>query len=275
MSLTFNETKEILFALSVCPNKKLGQNFLIDQRVVAKSIEWASLQKGEAVVEIGPGCGTLTGELVNTGADVFAVEKDKAFYQYICGRYPTVRLVYGDALEVPVGSFDLERRYKVVANLPYAIASVWLDRILDQSQLPDVMVLLVQKEAADRWFSQAGTKSFCALSIALQSMYTLQSHMLVAKRCFYPQPGVDSVLLNLTKREDGVKFDAGYKQFLRSIFVHRRQQIGRACRETPSSFSNDFLKWLESRRIPSTIRAEAIELEDWVRFYQSVAASEY
>ena len=265
MAFSLSETREVLRRLGVYPKRKLGQNFLIDQRIVERSVQWAQIEPAEVVIEIGSGCGTLTDDLVKTGVRVFAVEKDPILARHVAQFFP-IDLLQADAVDFPVGNFDLAQPYKVVANLPYAIASVWLDKILELPRLPESLVLLVQKEAADRWFSESGCKSFGAIGIYLQAMYRLEQKCNVSKRCFYPQPKVDSVLLHIQKRADGYLFPKEFKQFIRTLFTHRRQQISRTCKETHAPFVDDFLNFLEKQKLPKTVRAEAVPLELWIEF---------
>ena len=265
MAFSLLETREILRRLGVCPKRKLGQNFLIDPLVVERSVRWARIEPSEVVIEVGSGCGTLTDDLVKTGARVFAVEKDPLLARHIAQSFP-IALLQADAVDFPVGNFDCSQSYKVVANLPYAIASVWLDKVLELPQLPVTMVLLVQKEAAERWFSESGCKSFGAIGIYLQAMYRLEQKCGVSKRCFYPQPKVDSVLLHIQKRTDGYLFPKEFKQFIRTIFTHRRQQIARACNGSSAPFADDFLHFLRKQNLPKTVRAEAVPLELWIAF---------
>ena len=265
MAFSLSETREILRGLGVCPKRKLGQNFLVDPRVPERSVQWAQVKSAEVVIEVGPGCGTLTDDLVKTGARVFAVEKDPILARHISEHFP-INILQADAVDFPVGNFDLAQPYKVVANLPYAIASVWLDRVLELPRLPKTLVLLVQKEAADRWFSEVGCKSFGAIGIYLQAMYRLEQKCGVSKRCFYPQPKVDSILLHIQKRADGYLFPKEFKQFIRTLFTHRRQQISRTCKETHAPFVDDFLNFLEKQKLPKTVRAEAVPLELWIEF---------
>ena len=265
MAFSLSETREILRRFGVCPKRKLGQNFLVDPRIVERSIQWAQVEPSEVVIEVGPGCGTLTDNLVKTGARVFAVEKDPILARHISEHFP-INILQADAVDFPVGNFDLAQPYKVVANLPYAIASVWLDRVLELPRLPKTLVLLVQKEAADRWFSEVGCKSFGAIGIYLQAMYRLEQKCGVSKRCFYPQPKVDSILLHIQKRADGYLFPKEFKQFIRTLFTHRRQQISRTCKETHAPFVDDFLNFLEKQKLPKTVRAEAVPLELWIEF---------
>ena len=125
---------------------------------------------------------------------------------------------------------------------------------------------MVQKEAADRWLSKAGSKSFCALGIHLQAAYTLKNKCYVGKNCFYPQPKVDSTLIHLVKRSDAFLFSQPVKTFLRQIFLHRRQQMGRTCKAISSEIAGAFLDFLSQNQISHQIRAEEIDLEFWIRF---------
>ena len=265
MAFSLSETREILRRLGVYPKRKLGQNFWVDPRVVERSVQWAQIEPAEVVIEVGSGCGTLTDDLVKTGARVFAVEKDPILARHISERFP-IDILQADAVDFPVGNFDYSQPYKVVANLPYAIASVWLDKILELQRLPGTMALLVQKEAAERWFSESGYKSFGAIGVYLQAMYRLEQKCSVPKRCFYPQPKVDSVLLHIQKRTDGYLFPKEFKQFIRELFTHRRQQIARACNGSNAPFADDFLHFLEKQKLPKTVRAEAVPLELWIAF---------
>lgn len=265
MAFSLQQTKDILKKLCISPNRKLGQNFLIEPAIVQKSIDWGQVNRNDIVIEVGPGCGTLTDSLFQSGAKIFAVEKDKGLYQHISETFP-IDVIHGDALEFPVGNFDLNHPYKIIANLPYAVASVWLDKILELPNLPECMVLLVQKEAADRWFAPHATKHFCALGINLQAAYALADKCCVAKRYFYPQPNVDSSLILLKKRQECFIFSKDFKQFIREAFIHRRQQIGRYCRENTAVFSQDFLNYLQKNNFKETSRAEEIPLSIWVNF---------
>lgn len=264
-ALDLNQTRKILARLAVCPNRKLGQNFLINACFVQKSLEWAQLKPEDIVVEVGPGCGTLTGALVETGACVFAVEKDVCFFRYIQETFP-VSVCNEDALQFPIGTFDGTKPYKIVANLPYAIASVWLDHILEQSRLPECMVLLVQKEAANRWLSKTGTKNFGALSVNLQAAYSLTNRCCVGRNCFYPQPKVDSLLIHLVRRANAYLFPKDVKLFLRQAFLHRRQQIGRVCKTISNEIAEAFLIFLSQEQISHQTRAEEIDLNVWINF---------
>lgn len=187
--LTLAQTKSLLNRLQLLPKRKMGQNFLVNSTYVVRSLDWAQVKLGDVVVEIGPGCGTLTTALVAANAQVYAVEKDRVLYAHIAETLPEVELVCDDALQSPVGRYDFSAdAYKVVANLPYAIASIWGDRILELAQLPVCMVLMVQKEAADRWFSSEGNKQFCPLSIFFNRLIKLKTSARFPKIVFTRNP---------------------------------------------------------------------------------------
>ena len=218
--LSASTTRSILDEIRHLPNKKLGQNFLIDPNIVRKSLELAKLVAGENVVEVGPGLGTLTFSLLEAGCSVYAVEKDPALYQRLkdikekesIGDFD---LLSGDAVEFPRANFsERDQPFKIVANLPYAVTTPWMDKILD-GQLPERMVLMVQKEAADRLTASVGTKHFSAISIALHAAYTREKGHAVSKGCFHPAPKVDSVYFLFCR---SVKHLIVFQQRRRNLF---------------------------------------------------------
>src|SRR2546430_2639366 len=126
MPLSPSETRDLLAQLNHQPKRFLGQNFLIDGNIVRKSLELAAGQSGDAVVEVGPGLGTLTDALLATGAEVWAVEKDRTLHAHLtetlAKNQPRLHLLEGDAMEHPLAGFPGSRSFKIVANLPYAIS---------------------------------------------------------------------------------------------------------------------------------------------------------
>ena len=207
MPLSPTATRELLAKLGHQPKRFLGQNFLVDGNIVRKSLELASVQPGDAVVEIGPGLGTLTSALLSAGAEVWAVEKDRNLHLHLEeSLLPTangrLHLLEGDAVEQPLAGLPLERAaagFKVVANLPYAISTPWVDAVLS-GPLPERMVLMLQQEAAQRYAASPGGKQFGAISVFLQSAYDIAPGHKVDAGCFYPRPEIESYLLVLVRR---------------------------------------------------------------------------
>lgn len=265
----FKETRALLEKLGHFPNKKLGQNFLIDANIVRKSIEMATIRADDVVVEIGPGLGMLTRALLNTGATVWAVERDHTLAEHInenlLSAHPHLHLIEGDCLKYPRANLPEARAkagFKVVANLPYAVSTPWMDAILS-GLLPQRMVLMLQKEAADRYAANPGSKAFGAISIFLQSAYILHSRHFVSANCFYPPPKVDSVLLRLELRENPVCFSALACRLIRQIFTQRRKQLGTLCKSDSNPILQEWFEQLVASDIKPTVRPEELTLERW------------
>jgi 16S rRNA (adenine1518-N6/adenine1519-N6)-dimethyltransferase len=279
MALTPTETRELLARLGHAPKRFLGQNFLVDGNIVRKSLELAQVAPGDAVVEIGPGLGTLTGALLEAGAEVWAVEMDRTLHAYLeeglAARFPTTfHLAEGDAAQMPLAGIPPERAplCKVVANLPYAISTPWMDAVLS-GPLPSRMVLMLQREAADRYGAAPGTKSFGAISIFLQAAYDTAPGHRVSAACFHPRPDVDSALLHLVRKAQPFVFSPPDKVLIRRCFQQRRKQIGAVIREIIPDREREWRELLGSEGLLSTVRAEAIPVSTWIRLVSSAPSA--
>jgi 16S rRNA (adenine1518-N6/adenine1519-N6)-dimethyltransferase len=274
MPLSPSATRELLAQLGHQPRRFLGQNFLVDGNIVRKSLELAGIEPGDAVVEIGPGLGTLTEALLESEAEVWAVEKDRLLHAHLTEtlqpRFPHhLHLQEGDAVEQPLAGFSSpagtpRREFKIVANLPYAIATPWIDAVLG-GPLPVQMVLMLQQEAAQRYTASPGSKSFGAISVFLQAAYDVAPGHKVAPGCFFPRPEVESKLLNLMRKPDPFVFPAEVKGIIRSCFQQRRKQIGPLLRSR-LEFQHGWRELLGSASLSEQTRPEAIPVEWWVRF---------
>lgn len=236
MPLSPSQTRQLLETLQHHPRKALGQNFLIDGNIVRKSLHLAGLAKGDVVVEVGPGLGTLTEAMLDAGCIVHAVELDDTLAHHLKARFgdlPQDRftLLTGDAVTFPcAGLADPGAAFKVVANLPYAITSPWLESLLARA-LPTEMVLMMQKEAASRVTASHGSKAFGAVSIFIGAAYDRIGTYGVSRSCFFPVPGVDSVLLHLRLKDTPYRFSSSTRERIRNLFTHRRKQIGNLLRD--------------------------------------------
>lgn len=267
--LTPRTTQALLDKLSHRPQKKWGQNFLIDGNIVRKSITFAELNSNDRVVEVGPGLGTLTQALLVSGAHVYAIERDPTLAKYLRtdiqpafqGR---LHLQEGDAMDFPRGLLDEKHdaNFKIVANLPYAISTPWLELIL-QGPLPERMVLMLQKEAADRYLADAGTKSYGAITIFIKSAYDVVECYKVSKNCFYPVPKVDSALLYIKLKSQPFKFKPETRSLIRDIFTQRRKQIGALVKKQNRDLSN-WLSSLTQLDLSEKSRPEEIPIEGWM-----------
>ncbi|MEM9226816.1 MAG: 16S rRNA (adenine(1518)-N(6)/adenine(1519)-N(6))-dimethyltransferase RsmA [Verrucomicrobiota bacterium] len=268
--LTPSQTRERLQALGLHPSKKLGQNFLIDPNIVRKSLDLAEVAPGDTVVEIGPGLGTLTEGLLERGATVYAVEYDHRLAAYLQEKYagnPHFSLTEGDAMDSPLAGFAGDRAFKVVANLPYAISTPWMEKILS-GQLPQRMVLMLQKEAAERFTAKAGSKHVGAVSLFLAAAFVEKPGHAVARRCFHPVPDIDSVLLHLELLPQPYQFLDTTRALMRRFFTQRRKQIGALVRQENHSSAQDWLDSFSELQLESTLRPEALPLQAWIRLDQ-------
>lgn len=267
--LSLSRTRELLARLGHQPRHALGQNFLVDPNIVAKSVALAEIGPGDDVVEIGPGLGTLTRALLAAGARVWAVETDHRLADYLAAElapaFPGhLDLCRADAVERPRGRLpcqEIAKSLKVVANLPYAIISPWFAEIL-HPPLPLTMVLMVQREAADRLCAPAGTKHFGPMSIFLQGAYERRPGHPVARSAFFPPPEVDSVLLHLRRLPAPVLLPAEVRAAIRRIFTQRRKQLRPLLRREP--LLADFAERLTAWGYPPTVRAEEVAAAHWL-----------
>lgn len=266
--LTPKSTRELLARLGHEPKRFLGQNFLVDGNIVRKSLELGGITAGDTVVEIGPGLGTLTGALLDAGAEVWAVEKDRNLHAHLTETlardHLRFHLLEGDAVEHPLAGLPPAHtaRFKIVANLPYAIATPWLDGVLSGS-LPERMVLMLQQEAAQRYVAQPGSKTFGAISIFLQAAYDVAPGHKVDGSCFFPQPDIESYLLHLTRQPEPFIFPAAAKAVIRACFQQRRKQIGGLLRGKLSDGGAAWLARLQAAGLGPHTRPEQIPVALW------------
>lgn len=268
MPLSPSATRSLLEQLGHRPNRQLGQNFLIDGNIVRKSLELAGVQPGTRVVEIGPGLGTLTGALLDAGAEVWAVEFDARLHAHLTAELlpradGRLHLMRGDAVEHPLAGYEAATGdFRIVANLPYAISSPWFEGVL-AGPLPQCTVLMVQRETADRFLAEPGTKSFGAISIFLQSAFTAAPGHAVSRNCFHPVPEVDSYLLNLQRRPESYRFRDTTRQLIRACFQQRRKQIGALLRRHAPEAAALWLPALEAAGLSLQSRPEQIAVAHW------------
>lgn len=267
MPLSPKDTRELLEKLGHQPKRFLGQNFLVDGNIVRKSLELAEVKAGDTVVEVGPGLGTLTSALLEAGANVWAVEKDRNLHAHLTEtlvvKYPNLHLLEGDGVEEPLAGLDATAKpYKVVANLPYAISTPWMDAVLS-GPLPERMVLMLQQEAAERYVSDPGSKQFGAISIFVQSAFAPDQGHKVAASCFFPKPDIESYLLNLARRPQPFIFAPEVKQLIRACFQQRRKQIGSLLRGKLPDAGAAWLAVLTTAGLDHRARPEDIPVQLW------------
>lgn len=270
--LSQTETRELLARLSHMPKKWLGQNFLIDGNIVRKSLELAEIKAGDRVLEVGPGLGTLTRTLLGAGVDLHAVEADPTMVfhlkQTLLPRWPqTFHLTEGDAVEKPLADLvsPADGSFKVVANLPYAISTPWMDAICAGPH-PELMVLMLQREAADRLTAEVGTKHWSAVTAQVSLAFEKVKIHPVPGQSFNPPPKVDSCLLVLKRRPDARRFSARAREVARALFTQRRKQVGSSGKKLFPEAA-DVRAWLEAlpnHGLSTQARPEDIPAAVWL-----------
>ncbi len=233
---TPNRTKGILEKYGFSFKKSLGQNFLIDTNVLNRIVDFAEMSSETAAIEIGPGIGALTEQLAKRAKKVIAFEIDQRLLP-ILGEtlepYDNVKIIHSDVLKANVRQvveeeFEQDQDIMVVANLPYYVTTPILFKLLEE-QLPiRGIVVMLQKEVADRIAAAPGTKDYGSLSIALQYYTEAETVMIVPRTVFVPQPNVDSAVIRLTKREKPavtVQDEAFFFEVVRASFAQRRKTL--------------------------------------------------
>ena len=272
-------TLHILKAFGLRMSKKLGQNFLIDARIVQGIVEAAEIEPGDRVLEIGPGIGTLTQGLAEAGADVTAVELDKklpAVLKETLKAYDNVRIVPGDILKVNIPEIMGDAPFKVAANLPYYITTPILMTLLERRLPITHMVTMVQKEVAERMTAKPGSRIYGALSVAVQYYTEPEIVLDVPPRSFIPAPEVMSVVVSCRVRKEPAVAVQDEKLFFRVVkaaFGQRRKTLMNALKG--GGFSKEAVRdALEQSCIDPTSRGETLTLEEFGRLADAFAAEE-
>lgn len=209
--------------------KALGQHFLTNKKILHRIVDVIAPQEGDLIVEIGAGKGALTFGLAETGARIIAVEKDASLIPQLLKRAsPNLTVLEEDILRVKFRDLFQGKHGKIVGNLPYAISSPLLFKVLDEKESVDYCVFLLQREVAQRVCASPGTKKFAPLSILTQVDFETCMHFRVPAAFFSPSPRIESALISLRKRErplfaihDSVRF----ANFLRGVFRSRRKKL--------------------------------------------------
>lgn len=264
--------KEIINKHGFKFNKRLGQNFLIDGNIVNKICDSAKIDDNTAIIEIGPGLGTLTQCLCEKAKKVIAIEIDtklKKVHKETLD-YDNLEIVYEDFLKLDINKLINEKLegldVKVVANLPYYITTPIIMKILEEKCKVSEIVIMVQKEVAQRLTAKAGTKEYGAITLAVQYYSKPEIAMIVPNTVFIPKPKVDSAVITFgILKEPSVKVDNEKLLFevIKAAFGKRRKTLLNSL-SSGLIFSKDIIrKTLEEVNIDPIIRGERLTLEQF------------
>jgi 16S rRNA (adenine1518-N6/adenine1519-N6)-dimethyltransferase len=225
------ELRRLLAEYGIRPAKRLGQSFLIDANIVAKILAAAGVGSGDSVFEVGPGAGALTVALARNAGRVVALEIDGRFVdllENLLGGAPNVSIVRGDILKADLPALLGDGSWKVLANLPYSVVGPAIARLLQHRRMFPLMLLMVQREVAQRLAAAPGGRDYGVLSVLAQAYMRAEVVGQVGRTCFYPQPRVDSTLVRLTRRDEpaiAVDLEPAFTAVVRAAFRQRRKTL--------------------------------------------------
>ncbi|MBI3631488.1 MAG: 16S rRNA (adenine(1518)-N(6)/adenine(1519)-N(6))-dimethyltransferase [Candidatus Staskawiczbacteria bacterium] len=290
MDLSSSKTiKELLAKYETKPSKGMGQNFLVNKSVLKKITESADLKSKDTVLEIGPGIGTLTAELANVVKKVIAVEKDRYMCQILketLKDYKNIKIINDDILKIE--NYKI-KNYKVVANIPYYLTSPLIRKFLETKYPPEFMMLMVQKEVAQRICANppspptnfvehethkkikkthdpklvGGKMSILAVSVQFYATAKIISY--VKKENFWPKPKIDSAIIKITPHKNIPPLSAElFFKIVKAGFSQPRKQLGNNLAKILKLDKQKINLWLSKNKIEPAQRAETLSVDDWI-----------
>lgn len=249
--------------------KSLGQNFLFDVNLLRAIVKDGLVDKNDTVLEIGAGAGTLTNELCKVTKKVVSFEIDKSLkprLDEVQKQNPNLELRFGDFMNFDLNEFD-EPSSRVVANIPYYITTPIIFKLTDHIEKFKSILVLIQKEVAERFCANPNSKEYGITSVILQSIFDVSIPRIVKKECFTPSPKIDSALCLLVPNQK-YQFDdfAGFKNFVHLSFAMRRKTL-------INNLKNHYEKQkleaaLANLNYPLTVRPEQISVENFVKMFK-------
>ncbi len=214
----------LIMTNNIPAKKSLGQNWLVNEGVLDRIVQAATIAPGDTILEIGPGQGALTERLVATGVRVIAIEKDARLIAPLREKFPTIEIIEGDILEFDPSAYQLQATpYKVVANIPYYLTSHLIRLMLEQWPAPELAVLMVQEEVARRMMAKPPEMNLLALSVQLYA--TPEVVMRVSRGSFRPIPTVDSAVVKLTPHAVDREEASRVLALAKKAFGQKRKQL--------------------------------------------------
>ncbi len=279
-------TRAIMETYGLTFKKSLGQNFLTDLNILKKIVAAAEVSEEDDVIEIGPGIGALTEQLAKSAHQVMALEIDSRLIPVLSetlSPYDNVKIVEQDVLkadlkELITENFDGRHKIKLVANLPYYITTPIVMHLLEVDVDFETIVVMMQKEVADRLAALPGTKDYGSLSVAVQYEMDAKIAFIVPKTVFMPQPKVDSAIIALNRKDEkpDVPVDEPFfKKMVRGIFLHRRKSLWNNLQglygKDPAT-REKLERALENAGMEKSVRAERLSISQMVRLADNLVA---
>jgi 16S rRNA (adenine1518-N6/adenine1519-N6)-dimethyltransferase len=266
--------KHVLAERDLKLTKSLGQNFLHDQNQLRRIVSAAEVGLTDKILEIGPGLGPLTELLVEKADHVLAIEKDKRLFDYLSQKFASVtnlKLLHADAMEY-LKSHRHWREWKLVANLPYSVASPLLVELAQADEPPARLIATLQLEVAQRIAAPAGSEHFGVLGLLMGLRYEARDWFKIPAGCFFPAPEVDSACIVLTRRTEALLPTALHETFSRIVkrgFSQRRKMMFKLLKQ---DWPEDALRAaFEQVGLPPQTRAEEVSLEQFARLTDTLS----
>jgi 16S rRNA (adenine1518-N6/adenine1519-N6)-dimethyltransferase len=273
-SLTPSAVRELLASHGCHPSRALGQHFLADPNLARKIVRLADVHKGDRVLEIGPGIGSLTVALAEAGAQVVALELDRHLLPALADVVvdaPDVRIEHGDAMEADLDALMGANEWACVSNLPYNVATPMVVRLLEEFPAMSRCLVMVQREVAERLVAGPGTKAYGAVSLKVAYYADARIVDTVAATVFVPPPSVESALVRLDRHPTppvDVPSPDSLFRLVRAGFAQRRKTLRRALAPTLGDRTEAVLA---AAGVDSRTRAEALDLSEWARVCREAA----
>ncbi len=274
------ETRFIMDKYHITANKNLGQNFLIDDEAVAGIVEAANVSKDDLIIEIGPGLGTLTKELLDRAGKVICIELDKRMIEILNDRfsmYDNFKVLNDDVLKVDLKTLIANEKIKstkIVANLPYYITTPIIMKLLEERLDIETITVMIQKEVADRLVTKPGTGDTGAITYTIH-YYTEPKRVLeVPNTAFIPAPKVNSTVINLNilkKPRVTVKDEAKLFEVIKTAFMQKRKTLVNALANSSKFGTKEQIeKILQTLEIDNKIRPEKLTLEEFTQIAEAI-----
>jgi 16S rRNA (adenine1518-N6/adenine1519-N6)-dimethyltransferase len=253
--------------------KELGQHFLVDKNILGVIARLAEVRPQDVVLEIGPGMGILTNDLAEHVAHVHAIELDRALegsLAAVAEAHGNVELIFGDALQLDLGALEPPPT-KLVANLPYHIATPLVVESFDRVPTLELWCVMVQREVADRFFAEPKTKAYGAVSVLVQLYAERTGFHPVSRTVFRPQPNVDSALVAFRRRDEPLEDPARVREVVTAAFAHRRKRLANSLELSGLASRDRARQALEAIGRDSGARAEELAPSEFVVLADALA----
>jgi len=280
MATLYDEVRAALQEFGVKPKKRLGQNFLIHERVIQSILRLLNLSPDDQILEIGPGLGFLTRRLLERASRVYAIEVDPTLVQWLkqssLAHHPALRLIHGDILKTRLPEVLPEHQIKLVGNLPYSISTPVLFRLLEWRRHFGSLVLMLQKEVAERIASGPGTKSYGTLSVWCQIHGRIVETVSVAPEAFFPRPQVRSTIVKLDLYPEPLVAEEDLpllRGLIRAAFGQRRKMLVNNLAGWLKRGRREVEAFLQTEQIEPGRRGETLSVQEFIRLARALKRS--